>query len=179
MHLSFSKSTMAEETNSDILEARAKLQAKFQSRIGGKGTCRRKVKAKTAAVVVADDKKLQGQFKKMGLNPIPSIEEVNMFTDKNEIIHFKDPKVVASLQANTYAISGACECKSLHEMLPKVISQMGNENLMSLKNSLGSDPSALAEQIKALGGGVPDAKEKSDDDIPDLDDTNFEEVSKA
>ena len=41
-----------DDTNPEILEARAKLQAKFQSRIGGKGTQRRKVKAKTTGVVV-------------------------------------------------------------------------------------------------------------------------------
>jgi len=157
-----------EETNADILEARAKLKAKFDTRIGGKGTQRRKVKAKTASVVVSDDKKLQVQFKKMGLNSIPSIEEVNMFTDKNEVIHFKDPKVMASLQANTYAITGACETKTFHEMLPKVISQMGNQNLTSLRK--------VMEQAAAStysGGGEKDAEE-----IPDLEDTNFEDVSK-
>lgn len=157
-----------EETNPDIIEARAKLQAKFQSRIGGKGTQRRKVKAKTNNVVVQDDKKLQGQFKKLGLNPIPNIEEVNMFTDKNEVIHFKDPKVQASLQSNTYAVSGPHETRSLQEMLPKVISQMGNENLMSLRKVMEAAASNM-ESKPAAG---------EDDEIPDITDTNFEEVSK-
>lgn len=149
-----------DETNPDILEARAKLKAKFESRIGGKGTQRRKVKAKTASVVVADDKKLQGQFKKIGLNPIPGVEEVNMFTDKNEVIHFKEPKVLASLQANTYAVCGPMEVRELTDMLPKVISQVGSENLNNLR--------------KDMQGG----DKKADDEIPDLEDTNFEEVSK-
>lgn len=53
-----------EETNPDIIEARAKLQAKFgtQGRIGGKGTQRRKVKApqkQGAQANAYDDKKLQ------------------------------------------------------------------------------------------------------------------------
>lgn len=159
-----------------MMEARAKMAAKFsQSRIGGKGTQRRKVKAKTTGAVVNDDKKLQSQFKKIGLNPIPGIEEVNMFTDANEVIHFKEPKVLASLQANTYAVSGGYEIKPLQEMLPKVISQMGNENLMSLRK-------VMEESIGGLGGAgaIEAAKASADDDeIPDLDgDTNFEEVSK-
>lgn len=148
------------EANQDILAARAKLFGKFDSRMGGKGTQRRKVKAKHVGVVVTDDKKLQAQMKRLGLNTIPGIEEVNMFTEKNEVIHFKDPKVQASLQANTYVVSGASETKSLQEMLPKVISQlgMGNENLMSMKRVL--------EENSAVK-----------DDIPDVE-TNFEDVSK-
>lgn len=150
------------ETNVDILAARQKLFAKFDSRIGGKGTQRRKVKATNAKpVVVTDDKKLGGQFKKMGLNQIAGIEEVNMFTDKNEVIHFKEPKVHASLQANTYAITGASDKKSLQEMLPKVISQLGSENLMSLRKVM--EQAAANQQVS---------------DIPDLADTNFEDVSK-
>jgi len=47
-----------------------------QSRIGGKGTQRRKVKAKHTATVVADDKKLGQSLKKLGVNSIPQIEEV-------------------------------------------------------------------------------------------------------
>lgn len=49
-----------------------------QVRIGGKGTARRKGKVvhKNAA---ADDKKLQASLKKLNLNSIPTIEEVNLF----------------------------------------------------------------------------------------------------
>lgn len=154
------------ETDPSILAAREKLFAKFDSRIGGKGTQRRKMKAKPTGVAAAtDDKKLSTQYKKMGLNQIGGIEEVNMFTEQNEVIHFKDPKVYGSLQSNTYAISGANEKKSLQEMLPKVISQLGSENLMSLRKVMEQASASLP----ASGGG----------DIPDLADTNFEDVSKA
>lgn len=151
------------ETNADILAARAKLFGKFDSRTGGKGTQRRKQhKPKTATVSsLSDDKKLTAQYKKMGLNQIAGIEEVNMFTEQNEVIHFKDPRVHGSLQSNTYAISGPCEKKGLQEMLPKVISQLGSENLMSLRK--------VMEQASSQVGHS---------DIPDLD-TNFEEVSKG
>jgi hypothetical protein len=39
-----------------------------------------------------DDKKLQSTLKKLQVNPIPSIEEVNMFKDDGAVIHFKNPK---------------------------------------------------------------------------------------
>lgn len=159
---------MAEEQNEAILAARAKLAAKFDSRIGGKGTQRRKVKAKTPNVVVNDDKKLVTQFKKMGLNPIPGIEEVNMFTDKNEVIHFKDPKVHASLQANTYGVSGTPENKTLGEMLPKVINQLGQENMGALRKVLEAQQLAAAQQ-----------QASSSSEIPDLEGTTFEDVAKV
>lgn len=88
-----------------------------------------------------------------------------MFTENNEVIHFKDPKVQASLQANTYAVSGGSETKTLQEMLPKVISQLGSENLASLRKVMEAHAAAEGK--------------KSEDEIPDLDEaTDFESVSK-
>merc|ERR1712137_1001535 len=87
-------------------EARAKLAAKFDAvRTGGKGTVRRKKKArhKTSA---ADDKQLQAQLKRLQVNNIPGIEEVNMFKEDGSVIHFVTPKVQASIASNTYVISG-------------------------------------------------------------------------
>ena len=61
-------------------------------RIGGKGTARRKKKIVHKASNT-DDKKLQSQLKKLSINPIPGIEEVNMFRDDGSVIHFTNPKV--------------------------------------------------------------------------------------
>jgi hypothetical protein len=57
----------------------------------GKGTPRRKVKKvhKTAGV---DDKKLQTALKKLNVQPIQAIEEVNMFKADGNVIHFAAPK---------------------------------------------------------------------------------------
>ena len=87
-------------------EKLAKLQASV--RIGGKGTPRRKVKKVThkAVVSTADDKKLQSTLKKINAQPIPAIEEVNMFREDGKIIHFTAPKVLAAVQSNTFAITG-------------------------------------------------------------------------
>merc|ERR1711985_93831 len=130
---------------------------------GGKGSARRKTK-KNVKTGVADDKALQAQFKRLGVNNIPGIEEVNMFKDDGTVLHFQSPKVQASITANTYVVSGHGESKQLQELLPGIINQLGADNLMNLKR--------IAEQMGASGGKGAD----DDDDVPDLAE-NFEEVS--
>ena len=62
-----------------------------------------------------DDKKLQSTLKKLGVNGIQGIEEVNMFKDSGEVLHFSNPKVQASLSSNVFAISGNSETKRKYE----------------------------------------------------------------
>jgi len=114
-------------------------------RTGGKGTMRRKHKAphKTTA---ADDQKLQGALKKLGVSPIGDIEEVNLIMDNGNVVHFSHPKVQASIPSNTYVVSGHSETKKLQEMLPGIINQLGAENLEQLKSI-----------AKSMDGGKPDA----------------------
>ena len=75
----------------------AKLKAKFGAsteggvRTGGAGSVRRKHKA-VRKHSAQDDKKLQSLLKKMQVNPIPAIEEVNLFKEDGTIIHFQSPK---------------------------------------------------------------------------------------
>ena len=57
----------------------------------GKGTPRRTVK-KVHKSSGADDKKLQAALKKMNVQPIQAIEEVNMFKSDGNVIHFSAPK---------------------------------------------------------------------------------------
>lgn len=111
-------------------EKLAKLQA--QVRIGGKGTARRKKKV-VHRTATADDKKLQFSLKKLGVNNISGIEEVNMFTNQGTVIHFNNPKVQASLAANTFTIIGHAETKQLTEMLPSILNQLGADSLTSLR----------------------------------------------
>ncbi|KAI6855833.1 hypothetical protein KC334_g22310, partial [Hortaea werneckii] len=58
---------------------------------GGKGTPRRKMK-KVHKSSGTDDKKLQGALKKLNVQPITAIEEVNMFKQDGNVIHFSAPK---------------------------------------------------------------------------------------
>ena len=163
----------------DVAAAREKMIARRfggaqQSRTGGKGSIRRKKKTlhKTAT---SDDKKLGSTLKKLGVTNIPAIEEVNLFTADGNVIHFSNPKVQASIAANTYVVSGPNETKQLTELLPGIMNQLGPDNINHLKQ--------IADSMSMGGGaGAADAApaagdDDDDDDVPDLVE-NFEDVSK-
>lgn len=67
-----------------------------------------------------------------------------MIKDDGTVIHFNNPKVQASLSANTFAITGHAETKQLTEMLPGILSQLGADSLTSLRK--------IAEQFPRQGG---------------------------
>jgi len=137
-------------------------------RLGGKGTQRRKKKVvhKTATT---DDKKLQSSLKKLSVNAIPGIEEVNMIKEDGTVLHFNNPKVQASLAANTFAITGHAENKQLTEMLPGILNQLGTEGLTNLRK--------LAERLPHTRLDTTQNDTAGDDDVPDLI-GNFDEASK-
>ena len=89
-----------------MADVQAKLQAMFgsSSQTGGKGSVRRKHKAvrKHAA---QDDKKLQSHLKKLQVNPIPGIEEVNLFKEDGSIVHFVNPKGACAFLCNGGGVS--------------------------------------------------------------------------
>ena len=53
---------------------------------------RRKKKAVHKTTASSDDKKLGSTLKKMGVTNIPAIEEVNLFKQNGQVIHFSGPK---------------------------------------------------------------------------------------
>lgn len=73
--------------------------------------------------------------------------QVNMIKDDGTVIHFNNPKVQASLSANTFAVTGHAETKQLTDMLPGILSQLGSDSLTSLRK--------LAEQFPRQGEGLP------------------------
>jgi len=140
-----------------------------QVRIGGKGTARRKKKV-VHRTATTDDKKLQNSLKKLTVNPIPGIEEVNMIKDDGTVIHFNNPKVQASLAANTFAITGQAESKRIADMVPGILSQLRAENFSHLKQ--------LAN-VQSVGSEFGTAAiEEDDDEVPELVE-NFDEAAKA
>lgn len=144
------------------LEKLKKLQKEV--RIGGKGTPRRKKKV-LHSTPATDDKKLQSSLKKLSVNTIPGIEEVNIIKNDGGVIHFNNPKTQASLATNTFAITGHGENKQISDMLPGILSQLGPDGLLQLKK--------IANDIvanKSLGAGA------DDDDVPELVE-NFDEVA--
>ncbi|KAF1336584.1 Transmembrane protein, partial [Globisporangium splendens] len=154
----------------EIALARERLAAKFGGvRTGGKGSVRRKYKA-PHKVAAADDKKLDAVLKKLGTTPIPAVEEVNLFKADGQVIHFVAPKVQAAIAANTFAVTGHSSTKSLQELLPGIINQLGPDNLANLKQ-IAESYTAAQKAARAAAGEAED-----DDDVPDLVD-NFEDVS--
>ncbi|XP_039056179.1 basic transcription factor 3-like [Hibiscus syriacus] len=128
-------------------------------RTGGKGSMRRKKKAvhKTTST---DDKRLQSTLKRIGVNAIPAIEEVNIFKD-DVVIQFTNPKVQASIAANTWVVSGSPQTKKLQDILPGIINQLGPDNLENLRK--------LAEQFQMQAPAADgSAQEEDDDEVPVL-----------
>lgn len=124
-----------EAKRAEMAAARARLAARMGgsgSRTGGKGSVRRKKKT-VHKNVTTDDKRLQSTLKRLGVNNIPAIEEVNLFKEDGDVIHFSNPKVQASIGANTYVVSGTGETKKLQELLPGILNQLGPDNLANLR----------------------------------------------
>uniref|UniRef100_A0A0G4F6Z7 Nascent polypeptide-associated complex subunit beta n=1 Tax=Chromera velia CCMP2878 TaxID=1169474 RepID=A0A0G4F6Z7_9ALVE len=153
-----------------MLEARKKLlqRAGDASRTGGKGTARRK-KRVVHKSQGNDDKKLQGTLKRLGLNTIPNCEEVNMIRDNGTYLSFATPKVQACINANTYVITGPAETKKMTDMPPSEFPMLGPDAIPMLRKL----------QEGGAAGGEGKEEDDDDDDVPDLVNTNFEDVSKA
>ncbi|RMC04388.1 hypothetical protein DUI87_19209 [Hirundo rustica rustica] len=126
------------------------------------GTARRKKKV-VHRTATADDKKLQFSLKKLGVNNISGIEEVNMFTNQGTVIHFNNPKVQASLAANTFTITGHAETKQLTEMLPSILNQLGANSLTSLRRLAEALPKQSMDGKAPLATGGDD---DDDDEVP-------------
>eukprot|EP00118_Oscarella_pearsei_P028941 m.3314 g.3314 ORF g.3314 m.3314 type:complete len:160 (+) comp9252_c0_seq1:68-547(+) len=149
-------------------------QLQQQVRIGGKGTQRRKKKV-VHRTATTDDKKVQSTLKRLSVNGIPGIEEVNMFKDDGYVIHFNNPKVQASLGANTFSVTGHSETKPITDMLPSILNQLlgGSDQLKKLADSL---PKISSKD----GGDDKDGEEDGEDedsDVPELV-GDFDEPSK-
>ncbi|KAK1272724.1 hypothetical protein QJS04_geneDACA009888 [Acorus gramineus] len=127
-------------------------------RTGGKGSVRRKKKA-VHKTTTTDDKRLQSTLKRIGVNAIPAIEEVNIFKDEL-VIQFLNPKVQASIAANTWVVSGSPQTKKLQDLLPGIINQLGPDNLDNLRR--------LAEQFQKQVPNAGVAQEDDDDEVPEL-----------
>ena len=121
---------------------------------------RRKVKAQHKNTAV-DDKKLTNSIKKLGIQPMQAIEEANFFREDNSVLHFQNPKVQANIKDNFFVISGPNEVKSLRELMPGILSQLGPNS---------------AEMLQSLLKEVKDTKNE-EDEVPELVDQNFEDIA--
>merc|ERR1719468_301521 len=133
------------------------------SATGGKGSMRRKHKNASRASAGRDDAKLSTTLKKLGATNIPGIEEVNLFKEDGKVIHFVNPKVQASIAANTYIVSGPSDTKPLQELLPSIVSQLGMDNISQLQSLAAAQGAGAGMDAVAEG-----AEDSDDDDVPDL-----------
>ena len=167
----------------DMAVAQAKMIDKRFSGIsastGGKGTVRRKKKAASRSSAAQSDVKLSAALKKLGATNIPGIEEVNLFKEDGKVIHFVNPKVQASIAANTYIVSGPSDTKPLQELLPSIVSQLGMDNISQLQSAMATQGGAPGAGCMMGMRGAEDDNDDDGDGVPDLVDGNFEEVSEA
>ena len=145
-----------------------------------------------------DDKKLQTSLKKLNVQPIQAIEEVNMFKADGNVIHFAAPKGKATLRGslcnllcvcrdNTIAYfrmktANMCHPQSTPPSPANTFAIYGNgedkeltELVPGILNQLGPDSLAslrkLAESYQSMQkaeGGDDKKDDDDDDDIPDL-----------
>jgi nascent polypeptide-associated complex subunit beta len=143
--------------------------AKVQN--GGAGSMR--MKAKGAHKSGGDDLKLGSVLKKMALQPLNAIEEVNIFKADGNVVHIVQPKIQASTPSNTFVVTGTAETKPLQELLPGILHQLGPESMERLRS--------YAQQMSSGGmggaGGIPEGNEDDDEEVPELVE-NFEEAAK-
>ena len=61
-----------------------------------------------------DDKRLQSTLKRLGVNTIPGIEEVNLFQG-NDVVHFLNPKGARLHRMHITGHIPACMCRGAAE----------------------------------------------------------------
>jgi nascent polypeptide-associated complex subunit beta len=111
-------------------------------------------------------------LKKLNLQDLKGVEEVNIFMS-DEVIHIRQPKIQASIPCNTYVVSGNTEKKKLAELLPDIVTQLGPEQMATLRRYAETTMGA-----GGAGGGAGDEEEDDDDDdVPELVE-NFEQAAK-
>ena len=89
---------------------------------------------------------------------MPDIDELNMFTEDDTVVHFKRPSIQFSVRENLMVVSGNAETKDLKDMMPEIITQAGPQQFKKLKEMMG--------ELGAKGQGIQE--EDDEDDVPEL-----------
>lgn len=141
-----------------VLTARQKLKAKFSgsSKIGGKGTQKRKTKNRKKTKNT--DKNIKNLTSKLGAQKLPDITNINLFTNDNKVIQFKKPEVFGSFQNQTIIVTGNSETNDIKDCFADVITEIGPRQLEELKKA------NILPKVQ---------EEKKEEEKPDL--VNFEE----
>ncbi|KAG0144848.1 hypothetical protein CROQUDRAFT_716397 [Cronartium quercuum f. sp. fusiforme G11] len=152
-------------------------QLQAQTKTASKGQPRRKEIRKPKGFTATggpggDDKKLQAALKKLNVQPMTGIEEVNMFREEgSKILHFSNPKIHGAASMNTFAVHGVGQEKDLTELVPGILPQLGAESLANLRrlaSSLGDLNNVNTGQFKPNAKPAGVISNEDDDDVPDL-----------
>ncbi|VUZ98293.1 transcription factor BTF3, putative [Plasmodium vivax] len=164
----------------EILAARAKLKEKMGGnlrQIGGKGSARRKIK-KVHKNSMSNEKKINLILKKIGASYFGDVDEICVYKAGDTYMEFKRPKLSASLQSNTYVLTGKFTEQKID--INKIFEGLkGNKNVdMNLLEKIKNDPN-IKNLLNKENNGNAKKEEAAQEaaDVPDLVE-NFEEVSK-
>ena len=142
-------------------EKLAKLQKlSANNKVGG---TRRKF-AKKSGSSSKDDSKLQDQLQKLRAVTVDNVQQANFFKDDGTVLHFNKVGVQVAPQHNTSVFYGIPQEKSLQELVPDIIPQMGADAINALTQMASQLQSAQGANQQAA---APEAEGK-DIDIPEL-----------
>lgn len=91
-----------------------------------------------------------------------------LFNDDNTALSFTNPKVQASIAANTYVVSGTSQQKSAQEAMQSMLSGTNIQQLMAQMGMQGGLPGMGGAMGGAIGAGDEEEDDDEDDDVPEL-----------
>ncbi|CCE65486.1 hypothetical protein TPHA_0L01310 [Tetrapisispora phaffii CBS 4417] len=142
-------------------EKLAKLQKlSAKNKVGGT----RRKQVKKSAGGNKDDSKLQVELGKYKAVTIDNVAEANFFKNDGNVLHFNKVGVQVADKYNTSVFYGLPQEKSLQDLFPNIISQLGSDSINAL-TQLASQLQ-VAEQAKAAAGA--ENGDVKDESIPEL-----------
>ncbi|GAB4816256.1 hypothetical protein N2152v2_003302 [Parachlorella kessleri] len=114
-----------------------------------------------------DDKRLQNTLKRLGVNTIPGIEEVLLLNNDGTALQFNNPKVQASIAANTYVVSGPAQQKRAQDVMAQMLAGMGGmPGMASMMAQMGAGGAGGFPAFNPAGAAEEPLDD--DDDVPEL-----------
>eukprot|EP00003_Mantamonas_plastica_P012132 TRINITY_DN220_c0_g1_i1.p3 TRINITY_DN220_c0_g1~~TRINITY_DN220_c0_g1_i1.p3 ORF type:complete len:115 (-),score=44.55 TRINITY_DN220_c0_g1_i1:20-364(-) len=112
-------------------------------------------------------------MKRLQCNEVGGCDSANFFKDDGSVMHMDNPKVWLNMGANLLMVKGKTKDWNLQDLftntpnLQEVIQQMGNNGAQQLQQAFAQN----------TPGAVEGAEDEDEDDLPDLIETNFDEVA--
>ena len=88
-------------------------------------------------------------MKKVGAQQL-GVDEVNFFRDDNTILHFSKPEAYASIQNNTFIVTGEPETKNIQNLLPDILQQLGPKQHQILRDIVTGAGQGASEEVPNL-----------------------------